>query len=44
MTFCAYLIHPILLQLYYLSRNTAFHFTHAFQMVSFDPILLLKSI
>jgi hypothetical protein len=32
MTFCAYLIHPILLQLYYLSRNTAFHFTHAFQM------------
>uniref|UniRef100_A0AC34GU66 Acyltransferase 3 domain-containing protein n=1 Tax=Panagrolaimus sp. ES5 TaxID=591445 RepID=A0AC34GU66_9BILA len=32
MTFCAYLIHPILLQLYYLSRNQAFHFTHAFQM------------
>jgi hypothetical protein len=32
MTFCAYLIHPILLQLYYLSRNTAFHFTHAWLM------------
>uniref|UniRef100_A0A7E4V816 NRF domain-containing protein n=1 Tax=Panagrellus redivivus TaxID=6233 RepID=A0A7E4V816_PANRE len=32
MTFCAYLLHPALLQLYYLSRNTAFHFTHAFQL------------
>lgn len=33
-TFCAYLIHPILLQSWYLSRPSAFHFTHSFQMVS----------
>ena len=32
-TFCAYLIHPVLLQTYYLSRPTAFHFTHSFQLV-----------
>lgn len=34
LTFCAYLLHPILLQLYYLSRPNAFHFTHAFQLVN----------
>jgi len=33
LTFCAYLLHPILLQLYYLSRPSAFHFTHSFQLV-----------
>lgn len=33
--FCAYLLHPILLQLYYLSRPSAFHFTHSFQLVGF---------
>uniref|UniRef100_A0A1I7SSF4 NRF domain-containing protein n=1 Tax=Bursaphelenchus xylophilus TaxID=6326 RepID=A0A1I7SSF4_BURXY len=32
-TFCAYLIHPVLLQTYYLSRPTAFHFTHSFQLL-----------
>lgn len=32
-TFCAYLIHPILLQIYYLSRPHAFHFTTVYQMV-----------
>lgn len=31
-TFCAYLIHPILLQIYYLSRPHAFHFTTVYQM------------
>ncbi|VDK71115.1 unnamed protein product [Onchocerca ochengi] len=30
-TFCAYLIHPILLQIYYLSRPHAFHFTTFYQ-------------
>nr|CRZ23040.1 BMA-NRF-6 [Brugia malayi] len=34
-TFCAYLIHPILLQIYYLSRPHAFHFTTVYQMASF---------
>ncbi|CAK5090992.1 unnamed protein product [Meloidogyne enterolobii] len=34
-TFCAYLLHPILLQLYYFSRPSAFHFTHSFQLVNF---------
>ncbi|KAI1727262.1 acyltransferase family domain-containing protein [Ditylenchus destructor] len=33
LTFCAYLVHPILLQLYYLSRPNAFHFTHSFQLL-----------
>ncbi|KAH7701377.1 hypothetical protein AAVH_31491 [Aphelenchoides avenae] len=33
LTFCAYLLHPILLQTYYLSRPTAFHFTHSFQLL-----------
>uniref|UniRef100_A0A0R3RIY9 Acyl_transf_3 domain-containing protein n=1 Tax=Elaeophora elaphi TaxID=1147741 RepID=A0A0R3RIY9_9BILA len=32
-TFCAYLIHPILLQIYYLSRPHAFHFTTVYQML-----------
>nr|CAD2180593.1 unnamed protein product [Meloidogyne enterolobii] len=32
-TFCAYLLHPILLQLYYFSRPSAFHFTHSFQLL-----------
>uniref|UniRef100_A0A915DJY4 Acyltransferase 3 domain-containing protein n=1 Tax=Ditylenchus dipsaci TaxID=166011 RepID=A0A915DJY4_9BILA len=33
LTFCAYLVHPLLLQLYYLSRPNAFHFTHSFQLL-----------
>jgi peptidoglycan/LPS O-acetylase OafA/YrhL len=33
LTFCAYLLHPLLLQSYYLSRPTAFHFTHSFQLL-----------
>ncbi|VDN01946.1 unnamed protein product, partial [Thelazia callipaeda] len=32
-TFSAYLIHPILLQIYYLSRPHAFHFTTVYQML-----------
>ncbi|KAL3083427.1 hypothetical protein niasHS_011229 [Heterodera schachtii] len=32
-TFSAYLLHPILLQLYYFSRPSAFHFTHSFQLL-----------
>uniref|UniRef100_A0A183BTQ6 NRF domain-containing protein n=1 Tax=Globodera pallida TaxID=36090 RepID=A0A183BTQ6_GLOPA len=32
-TFSAYLLHPILLQIYYLSRPSAFHFTHSFQVL-----------
>uniref|UniRef100_A0A0M3JDZ6 Nose resistant to fluoxetine protein 6 n=1 Tax=Anisakis simplex TaxID=6269 RepID=A0A0M3JDZ6_ANISI len=31
-TFCAYLIHPILLQIYNLSRPHPFHFTTVYQM------------
>ncbi|VDM71019.1 unnamed protein product [Strongylus vulgaris] len=33
-TFCAYLLHPIMLQIYNLSRPQPFHFTTFFQMVS----------
>ncbi|TKR64165.1 hypothetical protein L596_024746 [Steinernema carpocapsae] len=33
-TFCAYLIHPILLQLYNFSRPHPFHFTTTYQMIT----------
>ncbi|KAI6183960.1 hypothetical protein M3Y97_00544800 [Aphelenchoides bicaudatus] len=42
-TFCAYLIHPILLQSYYLSRPSAFHFTHSYQMIYMFIIALFSS-
>ncbi|KAK6050082.1 hypothetical protein COOONC_12414 [Cooperia oncophora] len=32
-TFCAYLLHPIMLQIYNFSRPQPFHFTTAFQML-----------
>lgn len=41
-TFCAYLIHPILLQIYYLSRPHAFHFTTVYQMARFLYIFFLS--
>ncbi|KAI6197060.1 NRF domain-containing protein [Aphelenchoides besseyi] len=42
-TFCAYLIHPILLQAFYLSRPSAFHFTNSFQMLHMFLIALAGS-
>ncbi|KAI6242646.1 NRF domain-containing protein [Aphelenchoides fujianensis] len=42
-TFCAYLIHPILLQTFYLSRPSAFHFTNSFQMIHMFLIALAGS-
>ncbi|VDP36886.1 unnamed protein product, partial [Heligmosomoides polygyrus] len=34
-TFCAYLLHPIMLQIYNLSRPQPFHFTTFIQMVRY---------
>uniref|UniRef100_A0A158PCW7 NRF domain-containing protein n=1 Tax=Angiostrongylus cantonensis TaxID=6313 RepID=A0A158PCW7_ANGCA len=41
-TFCAYLLHPIMLQIYNLSRPQPFHFTTLFQMLrhAFEAIVV----
>ncbi|VDL79484.1 unnamed protein product [Nippostrongylus brasiliensis] len=41
-TFCAYLLHPIMLQIYNFSRPQPFHFTTFFQMLrhTFEAIFV----